>query len=995
MEIKELHLRNIASIEKADIDFANGLNDSVTGTPASVFLISGDTGAGKSVVLDGISMALFKKTPRVEGVSETNNNEYTDNEGETIRIASIEQYTRLGISHKDDCYSEVVFNGNDGVNYRARLTLGFTLGNTDKQTGKRPLKHSKPKWEVKIGDADWTTDSVAETIEKAIGLNYDQFGRMAMLAQGQFATFLTGKKEEREEILQRLTNTEHFNDYGLAIKNIYDRVKTEVRVIQAQYKTTAGFVLKEEKVSEYEQQLKEASSKQQEVRKELDILNNRLQLIRTVTQNRTTIQAAGKVKEETERIRNGEQYKSYRSLVELWDATTNERQSLLLLKRALDDRQRSDETESRLLSRFNTLSADLAFRRQELSASAGLADKVNDLKTQIDTLSEENDRINIKLINSRLDDIVRKRTDLEKVRNLSLSLEQYRTRTEQLKKEISDNLQVITSEQAVTDDAQDRYEKAMQAALKARTRLASVESSLKDTLKNLRKSLVTENIDICPLCGQHLDNILSDDEFRGVVTPYEEECSEADKISAEALKVLNSAKSELEKLKGAQGIRTKQLASIESDIKNAHTNLLSLAPKVDIDTTRPIGEQINTLSSALDEQERLLKKERQAATELQGKISTLMREKAQADRQYNEYKLSAQTVTAIEEICNGIIARFPEWQSDTTACSLNSGGIIQEWNRLSTDVGSLVTSRDTSDKAIKHNETILNAYYRSSGLGQQDLERISSRQAEIEQARRFISETDTKAERQNGIIETAQKLVDDAISRLGLSADDVFPDSSVIEQEKKEKDDQNARYLGLIATCRKALDDNSEHKKELEKVKAELDLAVAGCSKWEKLNSYFGGTRFRTLVQSYILRPLLNNANIYLSNITDRYALTCSQDNEKLSILVLDHYNKDQVRSATVLSGGERFMISLALSLALSSLNRPDMNVDILFIDEGFGTLDEKSLDSVMETLEKLQNIPGQGGRRVGIISHREELEERIPVKIQVVRKGQGRSVVI
>ena len=142
-------------------------------------------------------MALFKKTPRVEGVSETNNNEYTDNEGETIRIASIEQYTRLGISHKDDCYSEVVFNGNDGVNYRARLTLGFTLGNTDKQTGKRPLKHSKPKWEVRIGDADWTTDSVAETIEKAIGLNYDQFGRMAMLAQGQFANFLTGDRKER------------------------------------------------------------------------------------------------------------------------------------------------------------------------------------------------------------------------------------------------------------------------------------------------------------------------------------------------------------------------------------------------------------------------------------------------------------------------------------------------------------------------------------------------------------------------------------------------------------------------------------------------------------------------------------------------------------------------------------------------------------------------------------------------------------------------------
>ena len=146
------------------------------------------------------------------------------------------------------------------------------------------------------------------------------------------------------------------------------------------------------------------------------------------------------------------------------------------------------------------------------------------------------------------------------------------------------------------------------------------------------------------------------------------------------------------------------------------------------------------------------------------------------------------------------------------------------------------------------------------------------------------------------------------------------------------------------------------------------------------------------MVQTYILRPLLNNANIYLSEITDRYKLTCSEDNEQLSILVQDRYNKDQIRSATVLSGGERFMISLALSLALSSLNRPDMNVNILFIDEGFGTLDRASLESVMTTLEKLQEIAGQSNRRVGIISHREELDERIPVKIRVIKKGEGRS---
>ena len=227
---------------------------------------------------------------------------------------------------------------------------------------------------------------------------------------------------------------------------------------------------------------------------------------------------------------------------------------------------------------------------------------------------------------------------------------------------------------------------------------------------------------------------------------------------------------------------------------------------------------------------------------------------------------------------------------------------------------------------------------------------------------------------------------------LGAESEETIPIRADLEKEKADLSTENDRLVGLVAEISGKLSKNTENVQLLEKRAEELKRATAVFEKWNLLNGYFGGSRFQTLVQTYILRPLLNNANIYLERITDRYKLTCSEENEQLSILVLDRYNKDQIRSVAVLSGGERFMISLALSLALSSLNRPDMNVNILFIDEGFGTLDAKTLESVMGTLEKLQEMVGESNRRVGIISHREELESRVPTQIKVVKKGEGRS---
>lgn len=97
-------------------------------------------------------------------------------------------------------------------------------------------------------------------------------------------------------------------------------------------------------------------------------------------------------------------------------------------------------------------------------------------------------------------------------------------------------------------------------------------------------------------------------------------------------------------------------------------------------------------------------------------------------------------------------------------------------------------------------------------------------------------------------------------------------------------------------------------------------------------------------------------------------------------------------QSTNILSGGESFMVSLSLALALSDINMKGENVDIPFIDEGVGTLDSNCLNTVMDTQERLHDISGD--RRVGIISHVEQLQERIPLQITVKRKDPSRSEV-
>lgn len=173
----------------------------------------------------------------------------------------------------------------------------------------------------------------------------------------------------------------------------------------------------------------------------------------------------------------------------------------------------------------------------------------------------------------------------------------------------------------------------------------------------------------------------------------------------------------------------------------------------------------------------------------------------------------------------------------------------------------------------------------------------------------------------------------------------------------------------------------------------ELAAQQAVADHWQRLCDLIGsasGAKLRTFAQSLTLERLLLEANAQLAELSPRYRLERVPGTD-LALQVVDLDMGDEVRSVDSLSGGESFLVSLALALALSSLSSRQTQVESLFIDEGFGTLDPDSLDLALSSLDSLQ----AAGRQIGVISHVQTLVERIGVQVRVEALGGGESRVV
>lgn len=201
--------------------------------------------------------------------------------------------------------------------------------------------------------------------------------------------------------------------------------------------------------------------------------------------------------------------------------------------------------------------------------------------------------------------------------------------------------------------------------------------------------------------------------------------------------------------------------------------------------------------------------------------------------------------------------------------------------------------------------------------------------------------------------------------------------------------EQIEREAAALSECVFKLRRHAENKERIRTMEKELEQLRSVYEQWSKLNDLAGssdGGKFRRIAQGYTLDILLSYANIHLRSLSHRYRLERVADT--LALQVIDKDMCDEVRTVHSLSGGESFLVSLGLALGLSSLSSNRMKVESLFIDEGFGSLDADTLRIAMDALESLRTQ----GRKIGVISHVQEMTERIPVQVRVEKMGNGRS---
>ena len=990
MKILAIRGRNLASLEgDFDVDF--------TAEPllsAGIFAISGPTGAGKSTILDAMCLALFARTPRTDQAKE-NNVRLRDVNEEVLPQSDPRFLLRRGTASG---YAEVDFLALNGHRYRSRWSVGRAR---DKENGRlqspRVTLYNIDKEEEEQGTR---SELQARTVE-LIGLTFEQFTRSVLLAQNDFSTFLKAEQGEKASLLEKLTGTELYSSISRLIfeknavaKEAYDKVQARIQGIE---------LLTEEAEQELQTRLKEseaALSALEKAKAEQQALQEAVKSTGQQIESRQVQQkeAAAKLLRATELLNTAR--KEYEQGIQDeqrseadFKALQQDLQQARELDVRLDEVTRSvKETETRLRDVLrrqkegeDKLKAARTRQQQSLVEITRLSDwreryrSKESMKT-ITSVKREAERQTAQLVTVQRT-IESKQLALRKTEDAKVKLEQTQKETDitELDKQMDavrverENLLVEQARQAVSGDVLELREKLQ-------------EGKPCPVCGSTHHPVMEGNTPPAPSQeGSRIPLVATD----GNLSPLERGQGVCENPITQAIAAMTLQIQQLNARKAAYTANEKQLSLLQQQLLQLHKELTEADHiRTDLQGRQKLAETQITREEAIRVESReTLEKSLSAANRLFGNDEWQKAWQQDPDsfrdtlttfaRQWHENTEKLQQLqreqSAQKAECESYASFLPSLTKEVEEATLRHDKNRSELTALRAERSKLLSGKPA--------DQVEQDYNRRKEELKERLKRLQAVQTEqsgvADQLRGISDQIARDLEKASEDLLVRQKALSDWSESWNRTHEGEVLELLLprITQEKNE-------YAFRLRT-------QSENKRKIASQQEELEACRKQSERWAKLNDLAGsadGAKFRRIAQGYTLDVLLSYANVQLRDLSRRYRL--ERVPETLALQVIDRDMCDEVRTVHSLSGGESFLVSLALALGLSSLSSNRMKVESLFIDEGFGSLDADTLRIAMDALESLRTQ----GRKIGVISHVQEMTERIPVQIRVNRAGNGRS---
>lgn len=1018
MKINKIYLKNINSFKgEHRIDFTENPLGS-----AGLFAIVGPTGAGKSTLLDAITLALFNQIPRFD---KKISKDFVASAGSILTKGERECAVEIEFSCKSGSFVSkwwIEMNRNQNLN-------DYGMEITDLQTGQLlPLKKSE----------------VPKRNEELIGLSYDQFIKSILLSQGEFAKFLKSGKDERGKLLEDITGTQIYRklgkkafeiakEKGQALKDLRTNIDTEKRKLSTPEQEQSWLNRK----AEIEKILVDLEAQMQVFKTKIELKNQILNFQKSIAeksekqakeqQNLNDFESI-----EAKKLQNHEKAEPFQSQILQLES---QQKALQNLQERLGNEEKSLEENTNLLNRILNKIGELTKEKSTLNLENALEilqnfrEKLTQLENQR-SVQEAANKTNEAQIEELINKIAEKSlrfdfrqiTDatIESIKNVGISYkvtldETFKIAQITALEEVSAKRETLTEEHRnytalkqyvweyvkITEDAKKEQEEEKLQSTFIATQKPELEKIQKliveigQKIKQLetekealgksynfekdRQTLLKKD-EPCPLCGSLEHPFLSH---------YANNYVEID------LK-LNEAKKEEKALNETfQDLNTK-LASADVLLKNAiakianfNEQISSVKLKIEEKKQALKLEKVGGNTDVIDAQIKAIEAQQYALNGIENKaeklkdLQNLYRLCSATKVLQNEYNL---LIVKVKELYNG--ASFEKEYNDIQTWFVKTQANIQISTKTIKDLKDELIPKQKvfeTDKTILENQVKL--------VGFEDLKTCQSAILNSESAKALRDKKQT-------LLLAIQTLIEQ------------IKDHQCELDKLKEKDDVNVDLEILLAQQNDVITKQQDVRKEqveisvnlatqtqtkaaIEQLQTQLQILEKDNLKWELLDKYIGnadGKKFATFAQGLTLSRLMALANRRLTDLSDRYLLDkpCEQDEDEL--MIVDQYMGNERRSVKTLSGGETFMISLSLALALSDLASKNIKLESLFIDEGFGTLDPETLDLALNTLEKLQQ---EAQKNIGIISHVESIKERIATQIRLERNNRGFSQII